>query len=831
MSIPTLGLVVKIGLLILIGVLGLFRLLAPAALRVRWRRSLVVVLALGALLAFASFWRFGDGLYGHFLHYHDISHYVFGSKYAKEVGYFNLYNAIVIAEAETIAESGHPKLPRAMRERKVRRLTDYTFQPLEDIISDVDLIARVKGRFTPDRWEQFKRDIRDFYLVQEANILYDRCNDMGYNGTPPWGFLAGGLAAHVPVTKNGMKLLALFDPVLLLAGFAAIMWAFGLEVGLILMIFFYGIVFNHRAFIHGAYLRFDWMAAILFGVAFLKRKHFRSAGVALAYAGVMRIFPVLLLFGLVVKALDDLLRRRGIRRSTWRFFGAYVLTVVLLLGGSLATFGWDYHREFIDKMEVHKEVVSSTRAGLPYITRRIGDEIQFDPQTVTANWERIERHNRGVHLLRNGVAASLIGLFVVALALILRKRDEVDALLFSYPLIFLLLGLTVYYCIVISLLALFYLRARPRRIQAFNYASLIAVMLASWILFLTIPLGVVHNFWISLAILLHLASACGLFLYAEADYRAACSRLCAWFAAAPIRRIGSAVALGLAVIFAGGVMVHAVLQVESADWQQEAVAALRIRGFVADRDVLIVTPRKLARKWRPDPAFPMQAIDAPQAETFFQAPRVWIVTNDPAFDATRFTARPHRRDLDLPLSETNGSRELRLLALSFTDGLSASWRLFDHLGDLRVELDRGDSLHPCPLRGKRYTCADNGWNYVGPTDMIVRGRLRRLLWAHPAEEALLITAPSVALGDYLHLGAALSDFAVDFGRGAPVILEAFVGDTKLGSLVQPNSTRYTDILMPTAAFKGQTRNLTFRIHTPNNARRHFAFTAEVVTQH
>jgi hypothetical protein len=79
----------------------------------------------------------------------------------------------------------------------------------------------VKAGFTPERWEDWKRDVQMFRaaLGPQFKSLYI---DHGFNPTPLWPLVGGTLANLVPAgNRQGLLVLSLIDPLLLLAAFAS----------------------------------------------------------------------------------------------------------------------------------------------------------------------------------------------------------------------------------------------------------------------------------------------------------------------------------------------------------------------------------------------------------------------------------------------------------------------------------------------------------------------------------------------------------------------------------------------------------------------------------
>ncbi|RJO64860.1 MAG: DUF2029 domain-containing protein [Myxococcales bacterium] len=831
MNVHEVSLYIKAAVLVLAGLAGGFKLLAPEALYARWRRPFVALSAFLAVLAIAAFFRFGDFIYGSMLHYHDISHYYFGVKYAPELGYFNLYRCIVIAEAEGVAEAGG-KMPRIMRDREIRDLETYQMKRLEDIVSDPDEVERCKGRFAPERWAEFRADIEAFYEVQHAGIYYDRCNDMGYNGSPVWGVLARPLAELTPVTPLGMRLLALLDIVLILAAFVLLWRAFDAETALLTAAFYYAVFFNHQLFIIGSFLRFDWMAALIAGLAWLKRGRQARAGVALAYAGLVRLFPFALLFGLLVKAAHGWISTKRLDRGHMRFFIAYGATVVVLASLSLAMFGVDYWREYAAKLDVHRQVVSSTRLGLPYLTMHIGRTFTVDSAADADLRVEALRHNRRVEGRRNAVAWGAMALFALAIAVVSRRRADWETVALSYPLVFLSMGLTVYYCVVVSVMALFFL-AQPRRwTHALMWLTFAWAMAASYDVYLVIAGGQEQNRVIGILILGALTLAYALLIAEDVPLRIwmreKAGRLADGFRRTPLAVSLGAVfltAICAAVVYGAWV---ALTSLEPPAWQREAMKIVRRGEYDPARDALIVTPSAAQAEWIPETGAPARFMDHLSDEPFYPYARAFVVWSGTAFDPDRYAARPHSLGPKAALStEYNGSA-VSVVRLDFTPSSASRFNLRAKLPKARAWVEENGERRDCRPDGDRFICGDAEWNWVGPAMAALGGGEREAIGAHPTNGTLVLSFPDVVFGDQLFLGAGLSDFAAELKGGAPVTLEAAAGDEIIGTLTQPNAAVWTRQAFDTSSLAGQTRPLIIRIRAANPARRHFYFAGDVV---
>src|SRR6187431_1018355 len=56
------------------------------------------MIALAVLFSFAVYHNLGASRSGGFVHYPDMFHYYLGTKYFQEIGYSDLYNAVIVAD-------------------------------------------------------------------------------------------------------------------------------------------------------------------------------------------------------------------------------------------------------------------------------------------------------------------------------------------------------------------------------------------------------------------------------------------------------------------------------------------------------------------------------------------------------------------------------------------------------------------------------------------------------------------------------------------------------------------------------------------------------------
>lgn len=254
---------------------------------------LIGALSVVGLLAVENYRATDYYRFNSYLNAYEFYHYYIGSKYGREVGYTDMYAASLIADSET-------GMKWKDKSGTIRDLATGRHVNHKQFLDRAD---EYKAKFTPERWEEFKKDIVWFkkHLVDYRwnGILRDK----GYNGTPVWTMLVGTLFSNRISTdgERGMMFLALLDPILILITFLMVVWAFGPRTAL-LMIVLLGTHYMMKWWhMKGAYLRTDWAMCLVMSACLIRKKQFAGAGVLTGYAALSRIFPAILVFGIGAK--------------------------------------------------------------------------------------------------------------------------------------------------------------------------------------------------------------------------------------------------------------------------------------------------------------------------------------------------------------------------------------------------------------------------------------------------------------------------------------------------------------------------------------------------
>lgn len=312
------------------------------------------LLTLLAFLAAGNYISWGNWRYGAFVNAYEFYHYYIGSKYSPEVGYYHMYDATVVADSQT---------GKKFAKTTIRNLTTGVKMETSKVMAEQE---KYRSLFSEARWQEFLMDIRWFKTKLTPGRFGDMIGDKGYNATPVWTMLVGGILSEnvsttdrapaiveypmrgfravlswlfgedpFPGEPNGMLFLALLDIFLIVAAACCVVWAFGYRAALLMLIVLgtsYVMKYSHMK---GAYLRTDFTMALIFGICLLKKQRYAPAGAFIAYSCLSRVFPAVFFFGMGAKlawhaigALPAFLRRTGA-------IGA-IAAVLLVLGGLLA---------------------------------------------------------------------------------------------------------------------------------------------------------------------------------------------------------------------------------------------------------------------------------------------------------------------------------------------------------------------------------------------------------------------------------------------------------------------------------------------------------------
>jgi len=426
----------------------------------RLSRLADILLAVLGIAGAISWWNFGLFHFPAYVHMHEQYHYYIGSKYFPELGYTRLYQCTAVADAEA-------GLTDAVQKRWLRNLATNALEPGETVLVDP---AECTSHFTPERWESFKRDIEWFRAGSGAFPWSRSQTDHGYNATPVWGIAGRLLASLSPASHRQILALALIDPLLILIMWGVIWWGFGWRAACVAAIW-WGTNYPARFFwTGGAFLRTDWLLMAVTGIALVKRSRPSAGGFALTYAALLRIFPVLIILGLCLKAALDMWRARSLRPAPAHLAFARGCALALCLLVPLSAFvvgggvkgGVDAWSGFLDNSRKHLDTPLTNNIGLKtLVAYEPASQLSvLQPYWVDSPLDSWMAARRRVFNERRWLFWTIALAFVAVLARAVREQDDWVALALGVGLIPIATELTSYYYSVLLIFGFLWLRDR-----------------------------------------------------------------------------------------------------------------------------------------------------------------------------------------------------------------------------------------------------------------------------------------------------------------------------------------------------------------------------------
>jgi hypothetical protein len=421
----------------------------PLALRAPpHQKSVVPACGIGAVLAFACFYNLGRPQFWHqgegrpmFVHASDMRVYQPFAKYFDELRYDGIYAASLLAFAEDERGGSLAGLSAV----RIRDLRDFSVRPAGEL---TDEIARVRQRFTPDRWAAFKKDVAFFRGAMGPDFL-TTMDDHGANAPPAWVWLARLFVGHVPASETTLTIAGLVDGLLFLAMAWAIWASFGLLPMLVAMTVFGATeLYMFGTNWAGATLRHDWLALLAFAACALRRRRWRLAGALLGFGTMLRVLPAVGLLGVAAPAVgwlatEALHRRRPRLRALATEHRAAVQVIAAAAATMAATFvvtgvlyGFGAWGDWFRRMALWNRDLASNEVSLRML---VGG----------ADW-------MSAALMRERLPLYLLGAVgcVVLVVIAARGRALEDAMLLGLPLIFVLMHPVNYHGHLVFLLVL-----------------------------------------------------------------------------------------------------------------------------------------------------------------------------------------------------------------------------------------------------------------------------------------------------------------------------------------------------------------------------------------
>ncbi len=414
----------------------------------RGRRIAFIATAALLTLAWANYGGFGGRVWP--VHHWEQFHFYLGAKYQKEVGWFDLYRASILADAETV---------HILTLTETRDLSNFEMYPVQKVFDDAE---RIKGRFTPERWVEFKADWTE--MSRRPMNWNAALADHGNSNSPAWSLIVHPLTSLVSPTVAGQTLLALLDPLLMLAMFWLLFKTFGVRAGAIALSVF-ATPPNVFDYLSGSILRWDWLFCLGLAACFLKRERFATAGAFFGYAVATKLFPIFFGVALLVPAALETWKARKLPRWTLRFGGGAVASLVAAVLLSSAMFGgtwvWADYKKRIDAARYEKYY--TIQYSLKTVYLQFANSTIEEAATGLVFPREIKQARADVDIENHRVGFFIAQLAFTALALLLALRaGRVEAFTLGPLLVFIWLTVNMYYWNMLGLLALG-LALRPGR--------------------------------------------------------------------------------------------------------------------------------------------------------------------------------------------------------------------------------------------------------------------------------------------------------------------------------------------------------------------------------
>ena len=410
--------------------------LLGAVLVVGWRwlpRKVGMGLLLGLTVwSTANYARFDDRTVAEKYDTYDLMHYYLNSRYFDELGYYDLYPACLLADIE----NGGPHYKKQGQLYMAQNQAGHGRMPIAHGIERGREVRETQ--FTEARWKAFEHD---FFTLQRSGpsqmndkLWRQMIIDHGYNGTPAWTVMARPIANLVPV--ESIKLLGYLDLVLLVGAVGVVAWAYGGATALFAWLFLMVSYSVRWPTITWAFLRYDYVAALMVGMSLLKKQRHALAGLFTAFSATMRLFPAMWLYGPGMKGLAGL-TRRTVHKRLLVLAGAFALGVAVIEGMAVWSVGPQTVTTHIENMLDHNssEQLSSRRIGLALALPYRGELLPkfIEPERK----ETIESQKP----LRYAIA----GLVMLALGWGMRHADDDETFALGFIPFFLLTTASYYY--------------------------------------------------------------------------------------------------------------------------------------------------------------------------------------------------------------------------------------------------------------------------------------------------------------------------------------------------------------------------------------------------
>jgi hypothetical protein len=370
-------------------------------------------------------------------------HFYLGAKYQQEVGWFDLYEAAVLADAETT---------HRIHTNRIRDNRTFNLVPISVAFNDRE---RIVGRqFTPERWEEFKRD---WVLLMQQPINPDAVvQDHGNSNSPAWALIAHPLAQWVPFTHDGEVFLGILDMLLMAVMWTLIWRTFDWKVASIAL-FMWATPPNVFDYLGGSFLRWDWLFCLGLTIVCMKKERWATAGAFFGFAVASKLFPIWFGVALGMRAAINMWRDKKLHDKYRRFAIGTVASGAAAVLLSSAMFGgfwvWRDYKARIDT------AVTEKFYSIQYSLRTVYLQIEESSPAELANYlvfpNEMKQQRNDVDIADHQLGFKLVQILFTLMVLVLVLRaDEIGAFCLGPMLVFTWLVVNMYYWNMFGLMAL-----------------------------------------------------------------------------------------------------------------------------------------------------------------------------------------------------------------------------------------------------------------------------------------------------------------------------------------------------------------------------------------
>ena len=400
-------------------------------LGVSWRH---VALSGLVLMSAANYSRYGFETLGQRVDSSDLMHHYVNVKYFEELGYQDLYPAVLLADLESEGPYYDPG-----QHYLAQNEGGHLWEPVAHGYARGRHVKNT--RFTPERWRAFRHDV--VYLQRQTGkdmgqpLWRQMIQGRGLAASPTWIAVVRPITQVMPVER--VKLLGYLDVLVLGGAVSAVAWAYG-GTGALWVSLFLLISYSARWPVYTwGLLRYDYVAALILVTALLKKGRYGLAGVPFGWAAITQYFPVLWIWGMLSKALFGWRKSQAVGRL-WTFGAVFALSVGAMQFGSTLLLGSDTLRSHVQHRieDVQIEQISNRPVGLAVGLAHRG---QLRPMSVGAEQRR--------RMAAQSSTTALIGFGgLLLLGGVLRRASDDEAFAMGVLLFFLFSAASYYLYIV-----------------------------------------------------------------------------------------------------------------------------------------------------------------------------------------------------------------------------------------------------------------------------------------------------------------------------------------------------------------------------------------------